>query len=466
MISWTDEPSIDINNLLFFTPDLNSGQNDSLTQVSWLDKEVTIPSAQKDAQRQSFYWSAQSIDTCGLRANDFDQFDYHKNMVVEADFLECDSTMNLSWNGYYYFNNGAQVEYEVERLIPVFQNGAFYGIVDAVISEGTTTDTTFSVKVDQENLLYAYRVVARPIGTNGLEAFSSWDTARAVWGAVPAFNYISKVDVRPTQEISIDLYRDTLIGISGLDLYKGSFPNALEFYRSYPGDPDTAFVNFLDADVNTDAQAYYYQIIVKNACGNPIDTTNPGNSIHLSVTANNEALTNMLRWNQYEGWEEEVAFYNIYRGINGEGPNELYATVPAGTDPEQVFIDDVYDNIYAIGNYCYKVEAVQGTVSPTYSNVLDPATSTSNMVCVVQEPLMYVPNAFSPNGVNKVFGPSGQFFDFTLFEMMIYNRWGELIYETRDINKGWDGSINGEEAPLGSYVYNHQIRRRKRKRTS
>lgn len=453
IIRWDEMPADDIRDLLIFSPDLGSGQNDSLKQVPWTKKIDTIPFAQKNAQNESFYWSAQSIDNCGRKATNFDQFDYHKNMVVDVDFVECDSTMNLSWNAYPYFQSTNQVEYTVQLLFPaVDPNGQQVGW--AILGDQeTTTDTTISLKVDIEDQLYGYRVIARPSGTNGIEAISSWDSARAVWGAVPAFNYLSNVDVRPTREIAIDLYRDTLIDIAGMTLWKGSKPNALVPYRRLDGDPDTAFVNFVDAEVNVSAQPYYYAIVVENECGNPIDTTNPGNSVHLTVEADNEALTNMLRWNQYEGWDSSVAFYNIYRGIDGQRPTELFATVPAGDDPEQIFVDDVYDNIYAVGKYCYRVEAVQGQLNSTYAGALAPAVSKSNEVCVVQEPLFYVPNAFAPDGVNKVFGPSGQFFDFTLFEMTIYNRWGELIFESRDINKGWDGTIGGEEAPLGSYVY-------------
>jgi gliding motility-associated-like protein len=44
------------------------------------------------------------------------------------------------------------------------------------------------------------------------------------------------------------------------------------------------------------------------------------------------------------------------------------------------------------------------------------------------------------------------------YEMFIYNRWGELIYNYRgygdsSIDEGWDGTIFGESAPIGTYVY-------------
>jgi gliding motility-associated-like protein len=197
-----------------------------------------------------------------------------------------------------------------------------------------------------------------------------------------------------------------------------------------------------------------YRIIVDNECGNPIDTTNVGTSIHLVVQAQSEAIQNVLYWNNYEGWDSTVAYYNIYRGVNGNGANTLYATVtPAKEGELNKYVDKVFDNTYAVGDYCYRVEAVQGPINPQFLPRLNSATSNSNEVCVTQQPKFYVPNAFAPDGINKTFIPQGQFFDYTLFEMVIYNRWGEMVYETRDINKGWDGTKDGDIVQVGSYVY-------------
>jgi gliding motility-associated-like protein len=59
---------------------------------------------------------------------------------------------------------------------------------------------------------------------------------------------------------------------------------------------------------------------------------------------------------------------------------------------------------------------------------------------------LYIPNAFTPddNGVNDVFLPVGNLIDPDHYEMMIFDRWGEMIFETRDVHKGWDGSVNGD----------------------
>lgn len=63
-----------------------------------------------------------------------------------------------------------------------------------------------------------------------------------------------------------------------------------------------------------------------------------------------------------------------------------------------------------------------------------------------EEFLLYMPNAFSPNGDghNDYFAPVGVGITLDYFEMRIYNRRGNLVYLTTDINKPWDGDITGK----------------------
>jgi gliding motility-associated-like protein len=68
----------------------------------------------------------------------------------------------------------------------------------------------------------------------------------------------------------------------------------------------------------------------------------------------------------------------------------------------------------------------------------------------------YIPNAFTPNGdgVNdnfKIFGSPPD--NITLFNMQIFNRWGQVIFSTTDITKGWDGKRNGEICPDDDYIW-------------
>lgn len=67
---------------------------------------------------------------------------------------------------------------------------------------------------------------------------------------------------------------------------------------------------------------------------------------------------------------------------------------------------------------------------------------------------VYIPNAFSPNGddLNESFGPIA-FCDLEQLELSVYNRWGELVYQTSNPSDKWDGKYNGDNSPVDVYVY-------------
>lgn len=78
----------------------------------------------------------------------------------------------------------------------------------------------------------------------------------------------------------------------------------------------------------------------------------------------------------------------------------------------------------------------------------------SVLIEVVEMESLFVPNAFSPNGdfENPVFLTYG--LGILTFQMLIYDRWGNLVFEAKDKDSGWDGTLqNGGPAPMGAYVY-------------
>ena len=75
--------------------------------------------------------------------------------------------------------------------------------------------------------------------------------------------------------------------------------------------------------------------------------------------------------------------------------------------------------------------------------------------------VFYIPNGFTADGNSKndEFGPIMKGAADNNYSMTIYNRWGELIFETSDINERWDGKnmVTGNLCPLGVYVWNIQL---------
>lgn len=79
--------------------------------------------------------------------------------------------------------------------------------------------------------------------------------------------------------------------------------------------------------------------------------------------------------------------------------------------------------------------------------------SVSNYAEVIPPISMYIPSAFTPNedGINDTFGVKGE--GISNFHIYIYNRWGELIFESTNPKQQWDGRCNGNKSEQGTYVY-------------
>jgi gliding motility-associated-like protein len=99
-------------------------------------------------------------------------------------------------------------------------------------------------------------------------------------------------------------------------------------------------------------------------------------------------------------------------------------------------------NAFPINTTMYYLTVDNGTCKATDSVVVSAECSS-----------IYLPSAFTPNGdgLNDVFMAFG--IDLKDFQLVIYNRWGEKIFQTQDITLGWDGTYRGAPSPLGLYVW-------------
>lgn len=88
-----------------------------------------------------------------------------------------------------------------------------------------------------------------------------------------------------------------------------------------------------------------------------------------------------------------------------------------------------------------------------YKNYAPSTYSVSNYARVIPPTVLYIPNAFTPNGdgVNETFAPQGQ--SITNFNMKIFNRWGQMLYETDKMDAGWNGEYNGTKSQQDVYIY-------------
>ncbi|MCF8460248.1 MAG: gliding motility-associated C-terminal domain-containing protein [Flavobacteriales bacterium] len=83
----------------------------------------------------------------------------------------------------------------------------------------------------------------------------------------------------------------------------------------------------------------------------------------------------------------------------------------------------------------------------------------SRQLIIEPDFMFYVPNAFTPNdnGRNDGFRGYGEGVDWSTYQMSIFDRWGELIYYTKNIDEPWDGTFKGAPVELAVYVWKIEL---------
>ena len=90
------------------------------------------------------------------------------------------------------------------------------------------------------------------------------------------------------------------------------------------------------------------------------------------------------------------------------------------------------------------------------------SSSATSIISIFENATIFIPNAFSPDGneLNQYFQIVGNKIDPSDFSMQIFNRWGELIFESNNIEIGWNGNYGPNNTAAPSGVYTYQVRYR------
>ncbi|MCB9230088.1 MAG: gliding motility-associated C-terminal domain-containing protein [Bacteroidia bacterium] len=198
-------------------------------------------------------------------------------------------------------------------------------------------------------------------------------------------------------------------------------------------------MSYMDANADPDAHPWCYEVLAYDRCGNFSPVSEVFCTIHLQ--AEDVGFESQLDWTPYVGWSNGVASHQIY--ISELPDLTLYQQLGVVSGQEYGYLHA--DPESAIN--CYRIRGLE-------SNPGCGIESWSNEVCVTFPPRLYFPNAFTPNndGINDEFYLPGLFVE--TFDLQIFDRWGKLIFESRNPTSGWKGTFkNGQNCPEGVYMY-------------
>lgn len=175
-------------------------------------------------------------------------------------------------------------------------------------------------------------------------------------------------------------------------------------------------------------------------CGIPIDNIPPCPPL-LTINSSCEDFENTLQWTGVSSCSKDVSSYKIYYTTDPSKDMVLLATV---TSPEDTVY--VHKDTASIAG-CYAVSAVDSAGNES---------KLSDSVCVDNCPEYHLPNVFTPgkDGINDFFIPFPyRYVD--RIDLTIYNRWGNVVFQTHDPDINWDGTDkdSGKLCSDGVYFY-------------
>lgn len=256
--------------------------------------------------------------------------------------------------------------------------------------------------------------------------------------------------------------------------------NSFEIYRRLPGEADFTLVGTSEDPVYTDMGipnneetcyyvrgigAYDYEFagtidpIINDSqetCAFAVDLTPPCAPVLTIDPQCEDEIATLTFTNPNNSCEEtsDAEIYNLYYAPTEGEELTLFATLE-GPATDSTFIWNELGDIGSIAG-CYAVTALDSLTLDLEGNLVRNESERSNIVCIDNCPLYFLPNVFTPNndGVNDVFS-AYPYRGIEDVDFKVFNRWGVLVYQTDNPSIEWDGTDleTGEICSDGTYYY-------------
>lgn len=383
-----------------------------------------------DASTTTHDYTVAAMDSCyttGL----FSTLPHH-NILLQQNSNLCNTDIDLSWNAYDNWSSGIG-----NYILHIATNGGVYMSMNL---GSATLNTTYTAGHDGDHI--CFYVEAR--SADGLYSSTS-NTLCMDINAVqaPSFLYLQSLSVTENNAIEAIWNIDASADLVALNIAAGPDSNSLGSTATPLTYPLSSKDTFLITNQSPSSYPVYAQVSAIDSC-NTTKEGSMGKTIYLKGRAN-ENYSIDLNWTFFELDYATVTSYQLYR-IDA-GVRNLLATFSSN----EFYYTDI--SAYNTNNdtVLYEVEATYTTHFP--DGTTPTLHSTSNRAAFTFLTKILAPNAFTPEGDNPIFRPYVLSADETDYVFNIADKWGTIVFETKDINAGWDGTFNGEKVAMDVYPW-------------
>ena len=435
-INWNQNPQSDTYGYIIYLIDGNGFPTE--IDTVWGVTNTTY-SYSTDLTAGPLSYSIAAFDSCQTDAvpvtyQTSAKAEIHTSIYLRNTLSICDNGIRLYWTSYSGWNNLST--YQVWGHI----------VGQPWVNFGSTNNLNFNITGEP---LQDYCFAIKAVSADGKESFSNTLCFNVVAPTPPSFNYLQVATVVGNQ-IELRHFIDQSAGVTAIAFERMNKIGVFEEIGQVPVTSQN--ISFTDTDVMIEKFSYTYRAIVIDSCGNHGDTSNIAKTILLTAISDDLNMVHHLNWTKYEEFNAAILGYSVFRGYDG-----IYNPTPLAFLPNTQFsYDDTSTNTPASGKTCFLIEAVEGTNFYGFHEV-----SRSNEVCPIINPIIFIPNSFTPDGdnFNEVFYPVVTYYDYHSYDLTIFDRWEHPIFQSNDSDQGWNGEINstGKFANPGTYFYLFRI---------
>lgn len=352
-------------------------------------------------------------------------------VFVQASLDTCLKKIDVKWNNY------PSVPEKVVGYT-VFTSGGDSNYTEA----GKTDSQTTTFTLDDFTLDADYCFVIRADLENGAYSSSNKICILTRMQRPPQWINADEATINSDGKVALAFTVDPMSEITHFSLARRTGANGVSQEISRPVSINGS-VHYVDNDAKTDI-VNYYRLSAINSCNLPVTVSNEASNLVLTLRRTDNNI--ILSWNRYKEWLGFVSDYKIFVDT-GKGFEEK-TSVSAS---DSVFTLDYKQLMFEVtgNNVCFYVSA---------SEVSNPhgieGESKSLEVCSTPVELVTVPNVFTPNNdlKNDLFKPVLSFTPAD-YHLIISDRQGTVLFETRNYLEEWDGTKNGSPQPQGVYLW-------------
>jgi gliding motility-associated-like protein len=375
----------------------------------------------------------------GSSFTDSSRVEIHSSILLKyGGQVRCERIARIAWNKY---NNYGYQGGVLGYVILVDEDGLGYTAVDTVYP----LDSLYSIQGIAVDVVYNVKVIALLPG--GHEAFSNFITFTGQTAPVPINFHIYNATPVEDGTIEVSYHNESPLAVKELQMQRSfngiNFDNINGREQTAPG----AIIRiFKDGTGNPNNRAVFYRFIIRDSC-DVIYNSGVINTVHLAGKELKNGGISLL-WNPFNVSDGAADRYDLVKYVNGIEVSRLPLSTTTLT-----FLDANPFVLNQLDTVCYQLEVPFTVNMGSFS--ADNIT-VSNTVCFTPEPKAYVPNAFKPNGIqpeNRAIGANLTYATEEGFLFQIFNRYGEMMFNTDDRTQRWDGFYKGNPSPMDGYIY-------------